>query len=88
MRMSTSIQSVDQHRLDCIQACLDCARICNTCGDDMIGMDMSEDEGPGPHGALHPSLPRLRGHLPPCGAVDGTDLGLCRSPLRVLCRNV
>ncbi|HNK50544.1 MAG TPA: four-helix bundle copper-binding protein, partial [Nitrospira sp.] len=44
MRMSTSIQSVDQHRLDCIQACLDCARICNTCGNDMIGMDMSEDE--------------------------------------------
>lgn len=44
MRMSTSVQSVDQHRLDCIQACLDCARICNTCGDDMIGMEMSEDQ--------------------------------------------
>lgn len=43
MKMATPVQSVDQHRLDCIQACLDCARICNTCGDDMIGMDMSED---------------------------------------------
>ena len=42
MRMATPGQSVDQHRLDCIQACLDCARICNTCGDDMVGMEMSD----------------------------------------------
>ena len=46
MTMATSIQSVEQHRLDCIQACLDCARICNTCGDDMIGMEMPHDDRP------------------------------------------
>ena len=30
--------SVGQHMEACIQACLACAKICNTCGDDMIGM--------------------------------------------------
>ena len=31
-------RSVGQHVNECIEACLACARICNTCGDDMIGM--------------------------------------------------
>ena len=44
MAMATQTQSIDQHRSDCIDACLDCARICNTCGDDMIGMDMSNED--------------------------------------------
>jgi len=38
MSIAAAPHSIDQHRTDCIQACLDCARLCNTCGDDMIGM--------------------------------------------------
>lgn len=38
MTMAAAPHSIGQHRIDCIQACLDCARLCNTCGDDMIGM--------------------------------------------------
>ena len=38
MSMAAAPHSIDQHRIDCIQACLDCARLWNTCGDDMIGM--------------------------------------------------
>ncbi len=30
--------SMGPHVDQCIEACLACARICNTCGDDMIGM--------------------------------------------------
>jgi hypothetical protein len=36
--------SVSQHMEDCIEACLACARICNTCGDDMIGMSHHADQ--------------------------------------------
>ena len=38
MTIAASNHSIAQHRFECIQACLDCARMCNTCGDDMIGM--------------------------------------------------
>ena len=38
MTIATSNHSIAQHRFECIQACLDCARMCNACGDDMIGM--------------------------------------------------
>ncbi|GAB1721919.1 MAG: four-helix bundle copper-binding protein [Nitrospira sp. CR1.1] len=43
-RMAASVHSVDGHRLECIQACLDCARICNTCGDEITGLEMPEEE--------------------------------------------
>ena len=36
-----SAHSLGQHIEDCIQACLACAHLCNTCGSDMIGMQQS-----------------------------------------------
>ena len=35
---SASKHSFGHHMEHCIEACLACAKICNTCGDDMIGM--------------------------------------------------
>jgi hypothetical protein len=37
-RSPASEHSIGQHLDHCIEACLACARICNTCADDMIGM--------------------------------------------------
>lgn len=33
-----SKHSLGRHIEDCIQACMACAHICNTCGNDMVGM--------------------------------------------------
>lgn len=49
MAMAPLAHSISQQKEECIQACLDCARICNTCADDMIGMQ---------HDAVHDLMVR------------------------------
>ncbi|MBV6469553.1 MAG: putative cysteine-rich protein YhjQ [Nitrospirae bacterium] len=36
--MASVTHSLEQHTIDCIHACTECARLCNTCADDMVGM--------------------------------------------------
>jgi hypothetical protein len=36
--MAAVTHSHEQHTIDCIEACMDCAHVCNACADDMIGM--------------------------------------------------
>ena len=41
--MHTDTHQLSQQMKDCIEACWACAQICNTCSDDMIGMDHKGD---------------------------------------------
>lgn len=36
--MAAVTHSHEQHTIDCIEACMDYAHVCNACADDMIGM--------------------------------------------------
>ena len=36
--MASVTHSLEQHTIECIQTCMDCAHFCNACADEMDGM--------------------------------------------------
>ena len=40
--MASVTHSLEQHTIGCIQTCMDCARFCNACADEMVGMPHDE----------------------------------------------